>query len=163
MVDTSAPSPNTPIKVPLADGAQVIRQVIRQLLEDQPEVEVVGEAADFAQTIQMAKDLKPHVIVMDLYMPKDRHLDVKSHLNGASQLLAISFSNDDDEAELLSMPQESTNTEYRVTTPTEHQENQEDGSTVRDWKPSLKPSRMKGPGGIRSTCLFRAHQSERED
>jgi len=61
------------------------------------------------------------------------------------------------------MPEEPTTAEYGVTTPTEPQENQEGGSTVRDWKPGSKPSRMKGPAGIRSTCLFRAHQSERED
>ena len=62
------------------------------------------------------------------------------------------------------MSEESTNTGYGVATRTEGQENQEvDDSSVRDWKPDVKPNRMKGPAGIRSTCLFRAHQSERED
>jgi two-component system response regulator NreC len=97
---TFASSPNIPIKVLLADDAQVMRRAIRLLLESHSQVELVGEATDFAQTIQMAKDLKPHVIVMDLYMPRDRNLDVKSHLNGGSQLLAMSISNDD-EAKLL--------------------------------------------------------------
>jgi DNA-binding NarL/FixJ family response regulator len=97
---TLARSPNIPIKVLLADDAQIMREAIRRLLETYPQVELVGEAADFAQTIQMAKDLKPHVIVMDLYMPKDGPLDVKSHLNGGSQLLAMSIANDD-EAKLL--------------------------------------------------------------
>ena len=48
-----------PSKVLLADDSDVVRRAIRSLLEAQPEVEVVGEAADFAQTIQMANELKP--------------------------------------------------------------------------------------------------------
>jgi hypothetical protein len=61
------------------------------------------------------------------------------------------------------MPEEPTNTGYGVTTPTEAQDNQEGGSTVRDWKPGSKPNRMKGPAGIRSTCLLRvSNQRDRE-
>jgi DNA-binding NarL/FixJ family response regulator len=89
-----------PIKVLLADDAQMMREAIRRLLGGEPGIELVGEAADFAQTIRMAKDLRPHVIVMDLHMPKAGYLDIKSHLNGGSRLLAISISNDE-EAKIL--------------------------------------------------------------
>jgi hypothetical protein len=63
------------------------------------------------------------------------------------------------------MPEEPLNTEYGVAGRTESQETQEvDSSNVRDWKPSLKSTRLKGPGGMRSTCLFRASpRCERED
>jgi hypothetical protein len=63
------------------------------------------------------------------------------------------------------MSEETTNTKNSMTTRMEGQENQEvDDSSVRDWKPDhLKPSRMKGLAGIRSTCLFRAsNQCDRE-
>jgi hypothetical protein len=55
------------------------------------------------------------------------------------------------------MSEETTNTKNGMTTRMEGQENQGvDDSSVRDWTPDhLKPSRMKGPAGIRSTCLFR--------
>ncbi len=86
-----------PIKVLLADDSDLMRRTIRRFLNDHPEVELVGEAADFAQTVQMTNDLKPQVIVMDLHMAEDSSLDVKSHLGcGASRLLAISISNDKD-------------------------------------------------------------------
>jgi chemotaxis response regulator CheB len=88
-----------PIKVLLADDSEIIRRAIRSLLEAQPEIELVGEAADFAQTIQMANDLKPQVIVIDLHMSEEtsvKALNVKSLLNHGSLLLAISFSYDED-------------------------------------------------------------------
>ena len=87
------------IKVLLADDTQIMRQAIRRLLDAQPGIELVGEAADFAQTIQMANDLKPQVIVMDLHMPNDSNLtplEVQSRLHHSSRLLAISFWNNED-------------------------------------------------------------------
>lgn len=89
-----------PIRVLLADDTDVMRGAIRRILENQPEIELVGESADFAQTIQMANDLKPQVIVMDLHMPDGSTvtpLAMKSHLSlGASRLLAISIWSDED-------------------------------------------------------------------
>ena len=76
-----------------------MRQAIRRLLDAQPGIELVGEAADFAQTIQMANDLKPQVIVMDLHMPNDSNLtplEVQSRLHHSSRLLAISIWNDEE-------------------------------------------------------------------
>ena len=88
-----------PIKVLLADDSDIVRRAIRDFLETQPGVELVGEAADFAQTIQMGNDLKPQIIVMDLHMPDETKItpqDVKSHLHRSSRLLAISVWNDED-------------------------------------------------------------------
>jgi chemotaxis response regulator CheB len=88
----------TPIKVFLADDSEIMRRGIRQLLASQTEIEVVGEAADFRQTVQMANDLKPQVIVLDLHMPNETKIapqDFKSHLIYGSQLIAISIWNDE--------------------------------------------------------------------
>ena len=87
------------IKVLLADDSEIVRRAIRALLRSQPEIELVGEAADFRKTIQMMNELNPEVIVLDLHMPKGTEatlLDVKSHLNHGSWLLAMSVSNDDE-------------------------------------------------------------------
>jgi DNA-binding NarL/FixJ family response regulator len=57
----------------------------------------VGEAANFAQTIQIANELKPQVIVMDLHMPDETKItpqEVKDHLNQGALLLAISLWDD---------------------------------------------------------------------
>jgi DNA-binding NarL/FixJ family response regulator len=90
------------IKILLADDSEIVRRGIRQFLS--PETEIVGEAANFAQTIQMVSDVKPEVIVLDLHMPGETNFSpqaVKSRLTHGSRLLAISLSNDE-EAKALS-------------------------------------------------------------
>ena len=88
-----------PIKVLLADDSSIVRRAIRRVLDTQPEIELVGEAADFAQAIQMTHDLTPDIIVMDLHMPDENRVDpleVKSKLNHGVRTLAISMWNDED-------------------------------------------------------------------
>lgn len=58
------------IKVLIADDHTVVRKGIRALLETEPGITVVGEAADGEDAIHRALALKPDVILMDLVMPK---------------------------------------------------------------------------------------------
>jgi len=58
------------INLILADDHAVVRAGTRQLLERQPDLRVVGEAADGEEAVRLAKELKPHVVVMDVRMPK---------------------------------------------------------------------------------------------
>jgi DNA-binding NarL/FixJ family response regulator len=87
-----------PTKVLLAEDSDVVRRAVRQLLEQDREIELVGEATTFAKTIQMLKELRPQVIVMDLHMRDETPLmpvEVKSCLN-VSQIVAISIWNDEE-------------------------------------------------------------------
>jgi DNA-binding NarL/FixJ family response regulator len=71
------------------------RRAIRGLLEENPMIELVGEAVSFAQTIQMTNDLKPQVILMDVHMKDQATLaieDIKTQLNG--RVVAMSIAND---------------------------------------------------------------------
>ena len=95
---------NRTIKVLLADDSEIIRRAIRALLRSQPKIELVGEAADFPQTVQMMNELNPEVIVMDVHMPNGTaatFLDLKSRLNHGSRMLAISVWNDEDTKALV--------------------------------------------------------------
>jgi two-component system, NarL family, response regulator DevR len=92
------------IKVLLADDSEIVRRGMRDLLHSQPEIELVGEAADFRQTIRMMNELNPQVIVLDLHMPDGTEatlLDVKSHMRHDSRLLAISVFDDEDTKKLV--------------------------------------------------------------
>jgi DNA-binding NarL/FixJ family response regulator len=62
-----------PIRILLADDHTVMRSGLRLLLERQPNLQVVAEAADGRQAVEMAATEKPDVVVMDIAMP---------HLNG---------------------------------------------------------------------------------
>jgi two-component system, NarL family, response regulator NreC len=66
----------TPATVVLADDHQVVREGLRLLLEAQPDLSVVGEAADGLQAADLAERLKPDVLVVDLVMPGLGGLDV---------------------------------------------------------------------------------------
>ncbi|NLO07427.1 MAG: response regulator transcription factor [candidate division WS1 bacterium] len=57
------------ITVILADDHQVIRQGLRTLIEQQDDMEVVAEASNGRQAVDMCDDLKPDVVVMDVAMP----------------------------------------------------------------------------------------------
>jgi two-component system, NarL family, response regulator YdfI len=58
------------IRVLIADDHLIVREGLRLILETAEEFELVGEAADGAQAVQLADELKPDVILMDLQMPR---------------------------------------------------------------------------------------------
>ena len=58
------------IQVLLADDQDIIRTGLTIILNHQPDIEVVGQAADGIQAVEMAKALRPDVILMDVKMPR---------------------------------------------------------------------------------------------
>jgi DNA-binding NarL/FixJ family response regulator len=67
------------------------------------EIEIVGEAVNYAETAKMANAWRPQIILMDLHLacqPSITPLDVRTQLNHGSRLVAISVA-DDDEAKAL--------------------------------------------------------------
>ena len=64
MADTT-----TTIRVLLVDDHSLVRLGFRRLLEDDPSIQVVGEASDGAEAVELARRLKPDVVVMDYALP----------------------------------------------------------------------------------------------
>jgi DNA-binding NarL/FixJ family response regulator len=82
----------------LADDSEIMRKAIMYFLKDDSEIEVLGEGANFAQTMLLAIKLQPHVILLDLHMNDERTVtpsQIKASLNG-SRLIAMSLWNDDE-------------------------------------------------------------------
>ena len=58
------------VRVLIADDQALVRAGFRKLLEVDPEIEVVAEAADGEETIELARGLEPDVVLMDIRMPR---------------------------------------------------------------------------------------------
>lgn len=58
------------LKVLLVDDHALVRRGFRRMLEDEPSLQVVGEASDGLEAVQLAEQLRPEVIVMDCALPQ---------------------------------------------------------------------------------------------
>jgi DNA-binding NarL/FixJ family response regulator len=76
-------------RILLADDHGVVRKGLRFLLESESDLEVVGEAADGCEAVEMAAKLDPHVIVMDIGMPRLNGIDATTQIVRAHPHIAI--------------------------------------------------------------------------
>jgi len=76
-----------------------MRTAIAALLKAEPGIELVGEAANFRETLALTETLKPDILLLDLRMPDEREYSaqfVKSKIvNNAGCIIAISVWNDE--------------------------------------------------------------------
>ena len=90
----------SPIRMLLADDSDVIRRVLFVFLEDEPLIEIVGEAKDFTELLDKALALKPRIVLMDLHMRdqyKFKPEFVRSELQASAEhVLAMSRCYDDE-------------------------------------------------------------------
>ena len=68
------------IRLLIADDQEMVRRGIRRILELQPDMEVVGEAADGQAALEMARLLRPDVALVDIRMPRVDGLEVTRRL-----------------------------------------------------------------------------------
>jgi DNA-binding NarL/FixJ family response regulator len=89
------------IRVLLADDQSLIRAGFRILLESGDDIEVVGEAADGAQAVQLARDKRADVVLMDIRMPNvdgleaTRRIAADDDLAGVRVIILTTFESDE--------------------------------------------------------------------
>jgi two-component system response regulator NreC len=84
-------------RILLADDHAVVRKGFRLILESQPDMEVVGEAANGRETISLAEQLKPDLAIVDVSMPELNGIEATRRLAEASprtRVLALSMHKD---------------------------------------------------------------------
>ncbi|MBI3298740.1 MAG: response regulator transcription factor [Elusimicrobia bacterium] len=106
----AAPAQKRKLTVLIADDQTLFREGIKDLLENEKSVVVVGEAADGQEAVRMAKKLKPNVVLMDIKLP---HLDgisatrqVRKECPDTNVLILSSF---EDEAHVMEAIQAGAN------------------------------------------------------
>lgn len=86
------------ITVLLADDHELLREGMRRVLEKEPDLEIVGEAANGAEAVAMVKDLQPNVVLMDVVMPELNGIDATKQIkvsNPATAVIILSAYDDD--------------------------------------------------------------------
>ncbi|MFI9593449.1 response regulator [Nonomuraea sp. NPDC052265] len=77
------------IRVLIADDHPVVRQGLRTFLDLQDDITVVGEAADGAQAVELAGELTPDVLLLDLKMPMLDGLGALERLTGSATRVVV--------------------------------------------------------------------------
>ncbi|MFQ6143068.1 response regulator [Streptomyces seoulensis] len=105
MADREQADPDTPIRVFLLDDHEVVRRGVHDLLSDETDIEVVGEAGTVEQALVRVPALRPDVAVLDVRLPDGDGVTVcrelRSRLPELACLMLTSF--DDEEALLDSI------------------------------------------------------------
>ncbi len=89
---------DAPIRVLLADDHQLVRTGFRVILEIEDDIEVAGEASDGRQAVDLARRLRPDVVLMDVEMPGMDGLEATRRItaeDGPSVLILTTFDRDE--------------------------------------------------------------------
>ena len=89
------------LRILLADDHKIVREGLRTLINSQPDMQVVGEAANGREVLVKARELKPDVVVMDLSMPELNGLQATERLKiERPEIKVVALTAHEDEAYL---------------------------------------------------------------
>jgi DNA-binding NarL/FixJ family response regulator len=87
------------IRVLLVEDHETVREGLRMLLNSQPDIEVVGEAANGRLAIEYSERFRPHVVIMDLSMPEMNGLQATMAIKqGHPEMAIVALTRHDDAA-----------------------------------------------------------------
>jgi len=93
------------IEILVADDHTIVRQGLARLLEEQADFRVVGEATNGRKAVDLAKKLKPHIVIMDIGMPRMNGIEaakrIRRHLPKTKIIILSMYSHEHYIHELL--------------------------------------------------------------
>ena len=81
------------IRLLIADDHTILRQGLRRIVEEEHDMEVVGEAATGAEAVTLAKELHPDIVIMDISMPGQNGIESTRQIStqGDSRVLVLTM------------------------------------------------------------------------
>lgn len=77
------------IRIAIADDHPLLREAMRNVLEQHEDMEVLGEASDGEEAVKLSSELKPDIIVMDIVMPKLSGIEATKQIRKVSPATAV--------------------------------------------------------------------------
>ncbi len=71
----------SPARIVLADDHQLVRQGVKALLQTQPDLSVVGEAATGQEALRLVEQLQPDILILDMVLPDQKGMAVLAQIN----------------------------------------------------------------------------------
>jgi len=100
-MSSTTPNSGEPIRVLVVDDHALFRRGLQMVLEQEPDVEVVGEASDGSEAVTVASDTLPDVVLMDVRMPRRGGIDACTAIKDvvpSAKIIMLTIS--DEEADL---------------------------------------------------------------
>lgn len=94
----------TTIEVLIADDHKMLREGLRSLLEREPGIEVVGEAANGAEAVFLTREMRPSVVIMDIEMPEINGIEATRQITADMpeiEVIGLSMHNETDVVESM--------------------------------------------------------------
>jgi two-component system chemotaxis response regulator CheB len=134
------------IRVLIVDDSRMIRDVLTEILNDQPDIEVAGAAADAFEARDMIRDLKPDVITLDVEMPKMNGLEFLDKLMRAKPMPVVMISAATERGSEVTFRALELGAVDFVTKPKLNEQAPDDyGQMIADKIRAAKSARLKGP------------------
>ena len=89
---TSSPVPGDPVRLLVVDDSPSLRAVIRAMVEGDAGIRIVGEAGTGGEAVEMARTLRPGVILMDVQMPEMDGIEATGRIMASEPAPIIAFS-----------------------------------------------------------------------
>jgi two-component system, chemotaxis family, protein-glutamate methylesterase/glutaminase len=145
------------IRVLIVDDSRMIRDVLTDILKDQPDIQVVGAAADAFEARDMIKSLNPDVITLDVEMPKMNGLEFLDKLMRARPTPVVMISSFTERGSEITFRALELGAVEFVTKPKLNEQTPDDyGRMIADKIRAAKSARLKPPRRTDDTASVEA-------
>jgi two-component system chemotaxis response regulator CheB len=145
------------IRVLIVDDSRMIRDVLTDILKDQPDIQVVGAAADAFEARDMIKSLNPDVITLDVEMPKMNGLEFLDKLMRARPTPVVMISSFTERGSEITFRALELGAVEFVTKPKLNEQTPDDyGRMIADKIRAAKSARLKAPRRTDDTASVEA-------